>query len=278
MAFLIQMLQQALSSAPVTISNETKRILLKEVFQAYILDFLYNHPRYKNLNFYGGTCLHVVYQLDRLSEDIDLDNMHDVPLSSLEEDLSNALGLSLTYKDLSVKKQMGTKGILRFLVKFPVLQELGLSSFPDENLHIKLEISTHQQTAEIQQTPLVFHGRSFVPSHFTLETMMAGKMLACLEREFRVGRSHVMIKGRDFYDLVWFMQRKIYPLEKKLASDGKVEYTSSSAFQALKEKIENITPKQLADDLNPLFQSRVYIDSWINTFHEKSLEYLDFYL
>ncbi len=47
---------------------------MKEVLQAYVLDYLYNHPSYRRLNFYGGTCLHVVYGLNRLSEDLDFDN------------------------------------------------------------------------------------------------------------------------------------------------------------------------------------------------------------
>lgn len=278
MAYLIQMLQQTLSRAPQAASNETKRILLKEVFQAYILDYLYNHPRYRNLNFYGGTCLHVVYGLNRLSEDIDLDNTPDVSLGSLEGDLLSAVRTSLVYQEVSVKKQVGGKGIVRYVIKFPILHELGLSPFPDENLHVKLEISSHHQTAEIQTTPLIFHGRSFVPSHFTLETMMAGKMLACLEREFRVGRSQVLIKGRDFYDLLWFMERKVHPLQEKLSHDGKREYSVRSAFQALKEKVENITPRQLSDDLNPLFESRIYIDAWVKSFHSTFLHQLENYL
>ena len=103
-------------------------------------------------------------------------------------------------------------------------------------------------------------------------------MLACLEREFRVGRSQVIIKGRDFYDLLWFMERKIHPLEEKLTHDGKITYSSHSAFQAMKEKIETIKPKQLADDLNPLFESRTYIDAWVKSFHTTFLSYLDYYL
>lgn len=278
MAFLIQMLQHALSAAPRAASNEVKRILLKEVLQAYILDFLYNHSQYRNLNFYGGTCLHVVYGLNRLSEDLDLDNMQHISLASLEEELSSAVRAALVYKNVSVKKQIGEKGIFRYVIKFPVLHELGLSPFQGENLHIKLEISTHHQTAEIQKTPLIFHGRSFVTSHFTLETMMAGKMLACLEREFRVGKSHVMIKGRDYYDLLWFMEKKVHPLEKKLSCDGRKEYSLHSAFLALKDKVENIKLSQLADDLNPLFESRAYIDVWIKSFHESFMNLLDYYL
>ncbi len=39
------------------------------------------------LNFYGGTCLHVIYALNRLSEDIDLHNSAEVDISNLETEL-----------------------------------------------------------------------------------------------------------------------------------------------------------------------------------------------
>jgi len=96
MANLIQLLQHTLTQKDALLSPETKRIILKEVLQASVLDFLYNHPAYRRLNFYGGTCLHVVYNLNRLSEDIDLDNSAGVDLSQLSDDLTgmfkNVLG------------------------------------------------------------------------------------------------------------------------------------------------------------------------------------------
>ena len=81
MATLIQTLQNILSNKNSLIANETKKVILKEVLQAYTLDFLYNHSLYRGLNFYGGTCLHVIYALNRLSEDIDLDNSAEVDIS-----------------------------------------------------------------------------------------------------------------------------------------------------------------------------------------------------
>ena len=81
MATLIQTLQEALNSKDPLLAVETKRIVLKDVLQAYVLDFLYNHPAYRHLNFYGGTCLHVMYGLNRLSEDLDFDNSAGIDLN-----------------------------------------------------------------------------------------------------------------------------------------------------------------------------------------------------
>ncbi len=278
MATLIQILEYALEAKDPLLSNETKRIVLKEALQAYVLDFLYNHRAYRSINFYGGTCLHVVYALNRLSEDIDLDNSQGVDLAELESDLLDYIQKYLGYQNITIKQQESQEGILRLTFRFSVLHELGLSSHIDETLHLKLEISQHRQTAIIVKTPVIFYGRSFVPAHFSLETMMAGKVLACLERSFQVGDSTALIKGRDFYDLLWFMQQRIQPLEGKLEKDGIQPYDVRSAMLALQDKIEQIRPQDLSIDLLPLFEQRSFIEAWIDSFHENFNRFVMYYL
>lgn len=267
MASLIQTLRYTLDSKDPLLSNETKRIVLKRVLQAYVLDFLYNHSEYRHLNFYGGTCLHVVYDLNRLSEDLDFDNSAGMDLSRLAPDLTVLFRSSLGYDAVEVKSQQGENGILRATIKAPVLNELGLSPHRNEALHLKVEISHHKQIAVLQNTPVFYLGRSFVPSHFSLETMMAGKMLACLERNFQRGREGAFIKGRDYYDLLWFMLKGIQPLDEKLARDGEKTYTVKSAVLALQEKIAGISAADLAVDLFPMFENRTFIESWLANFH-----------
>jgi predicted nucleotidyltransferase component of viral defense system len=278
MASLIQTLQHALDSKDPLLANETKRILLKEVLQAYVLDFIYNHPRYRRLNFYGGTCLHIVYNLNRLSEDLDFDNSAEIDLSNLVDDLTALFRKFLSYDPIEIKSQQGENGILRATIKLPVLNELGLSPHRNEALHLKVEISHHKQIAILQNTPVFYLGRSFVPSHFSLETMMAGKMIACLERNFQRGREGAFIKGRDYYDLLWFMQKGIQPVEEKLSRDGKKSYTIQSAMLALKDKIASISSSDLAVDLVPMFESSVFIESWLETFHANIERYAAGYI
>jgi predicted nucleotidyltransferase component of viral defense system len=268
MATLIQALQNVLAGKDPYLAVETKRILLKEVLQAHVLDFLYNHPGYRKLIFYGGTCLHVVYGLSRLSEDLDFDNQAGFDLSRLAPDLVGHFQRTFGYADASAKVQQGESGILRTTIKFPVLNALSLSPRQSEALHLKIEISSHEQVAIVQRTPVLVYGRSLVAAHFSLETMMAGKILACLERNFESGRSGAAIKGRDFYDLLWFMQQRVQPLEEKLAQDGQQPYSVHSAMAALETKIDQIRPRDLAIDLLPMFESRTYIEAWLEAFHE----------
>jgi predicted nucleotidyltransferase component of viral defense system len=278
MATLIQTLQHTLESKDPLLPLETKRILLKEVLQAYVLDFLYNHPKYRRLNFYGGTCLHVVYELNRLSEDLDFDNSPGVDLANFPDDLTGLFRKSLSYAPVEIKSQRGENEILRVTIKLPVMNELGLSPYRNEALHLKVEVSHHKQIAVIQNTPIFYLGRSFVPSHFSLETLMAGKMIACLERSFQRGREGAFVKGRDYYDLLWFMQKSVQPLEEKLAKDGKKPYTVRSAMLALKEKIVSIAVADLAVDLLPMFESRAFIESWLEKFHANIERFITGYI
>jgi len=278
MATLIQTLKNVLANSDPFLAPETKRIILKEVLQAYVLDYLYNHSSYRHLNFYGGTCLHVVYGLNRLSEDLDFDNRSGLDLGSLDDNVVQHFQRSFAYPDVSSKVQEGKSGIFRLTLKFPLLNALGLSPHPSEALHLKVEVSQHEQVAIIKRTPVFVYGRSLVAVHFSLETMMAGKMLACLERNFVRGRGGPQIKGRDFYDLLWFMQQHIWPLDEKLANDGQQSYTVESAMFALKEKIADINTRDLAIDLLTMFESRRFIESWLDAFHENFQAFVKGYL
>ena len=277
MPTLIQLIQNVLSQKDPLLPNETKRVIIKEFLQAYTLDYLYNHPLYSKLNFYGGTCLHVIYGLNRLSEDIDLDNSSRIDLSTLENDLLTFYRSTIGYTEVTAKTQIGEWGVRRTTLKFPILYALGLTSHTNEPLHLKVEVSQHRQISIVRQTPVLLFGRSFVTAHFTLETMMAGKMLACLERNFQKGEA-ATIKGRDFYDLLWFMQQKIRPLEEKLANDGRQPYAVRSAMELLGEKINEMKLSDLAEDLLPLFEQRSFIEAWLEGFKENFWKYKKNYM
>lgn len=161
MATLIQLMQNVLAQKDPLLPNETKRVILKEFLQANTLDFLYNHPLYRKLNFYGGTCLHVIYGLNRLSEDLDLDNSGGIELGNLEANLLAFYRSGMGYAEVSAKTQTGEWGVRRTTLKFPVLYELGLASHANEALHLKVEVSQHRQTSVVRRTPVQI-GRAHV--------------------------------------------------------------------------------------------------------------------
>lgn len=101
---------------------------------------------------------------------------------------------------------------------------------------------------------------------------MAGKIKACLDRTYLKGNSGVMIKGRDYYDLIWYMEQGVRPNENVLL-DANPEYTIQNVFKALDEKVEKITKDDLFVDLKTFFEDTKAIEIWCENFHELYLTY-----
>lgn len=110
--------------------------------------------------------------------------------------------------------------------------------------------------------------------HYDIETLMAGKMIACLERVFKKGDTGIEIKGRDFYDLIWYMEKGVDPNPLRLEDGG---YTVKKAFSALDDKVESITSRGLRIDLDPLFPSSNFIRGWCDNFHDLYSRYREQY-
>lgn len=255
--------------------------MAKEMLIYHFLEWLYNNSRYYKLKFYGGTCARVVYDLNRLSEDIDLDNSDGVDLSSFAFDLLNHLRANLLLPGVEVKDSVDLihdkNHVLRFLVKLPILHELGLSENPSDKLHIKIEISQHQQLADAILTPVVKNGYSILINHWDESSLMAGKILACLHRSFRKGQTGIEYKGRDYYDLLWYMSRGAQPNKIKVVQES--EYSSmKEVWLELQRRVALIRPVDITQDLENLFTERWFIKTWSEQMHALFDRYLKNYL
>ena len=249
------------------------RNILKEYLQDIILYIIYNDSKYKNLIFYGGTCLRKIYNLNRLSEDLDFETNIQIDL----EDLKNTF---LTYFknekfDLISASIQKSEHINRCTLKFEVLYKLNLADIENEKLHVKVEISENTlNDFNTEVTPYTKDIYNMVIKHYTLETLMAGKMLACINRVYRKGDTGVSIKGRDFYDLVWYMQKEITPNEYVFKDFGK---SKDDIFKELDDIVLKIKTKDLLIDLEPLFESNIYIKEWCNNFNDLYNKYRGIY-
>lgn len=258
----------------------TKRNMAKEMLIYHILEWLYNHPQYRKLKFYGGTCARVVYGLNRLSEDIDLDNGDGVDLSGFASDLLKYLRGVMLLSDAEVKNAIDREAdqghIWRFLIKLPILNALDLSSNQNDKLHIKIEISTHQQMSDTLLTPVVSNGFSMVVLHWDESSLMAGKILACLNRSFIKGQTGINYKARDYYDLLWYMQRGTKPNEQKILAES--DYADmTEIWQQLRQRIGRIKPTDISSDLENLFMEGYFAKIWSEQMHELFEKYLGKY-
>ena len=279
---IISSIKNVLQSASLAdLPNLTKRNMAKEMLIYHVLEWLYNNSRYHKLKFYGGTCARVVYDLNRLSEDIDLDNSAGIDLSNFAFDLLNHLRANLLLPGVEVKDSVDLthdkNHVLRFLVKLPILYELGLSENPGDKLHVKIEISQHQQLANAILTPVVKNGYSILLNHWDESSLMAGKILACLNRSFRKGQTGIQYKGRDYYDLLWYMSRGAQPNKIKIVQES--EYSNmKEVWLELQRRVALIRPADIAQDLENLFMKQRFAKIWSEQMHTLFDKYLKNYL
>ncbi|MFH1896083.1 MAG: nucleotidyl transferase AbiEii/AbiGii toxin family protein, partial [bacterium] len=176
------------------VSDDTLRVFAKESLQNHILHALYSHPQYKEFIFYGGTCLRKIFGLNRMSGDLDFESVAPFSLNEVGNFVSGYFK-SLEFEGIDYSVQQG-KRISRVTIKFPIMYELGSSPMQGEKLHIKVEINKARVGKfKTELTPIMEESVSTIIKHYPLNTLMASKMLACLERVFVKGDTGVEVKG-----------------------------------------------------------------------------------
>ena len=195
-------------------NNLYKRNLLKEYLQVVVLDFIYSHPVYSRLLFYGGSALAHCFDLQRLSEDLDfIDETKKVKPAKLAKDLEEYF---LKRTDLPVRT---TVQKFRVHLKFSILRELGLSNRSEtDDLFLKVEVYSRFDFCRSYKTdirPIFKHNRSVLIKTLDASTLMATKVRAILFRKWektdKRGNTTVKVKGRDYFDLLWYLQKGIQP-------------------------------------------------------------------
>lgn len=191
-----------------------KRNILKEYLQILVLDFVYSNPEYSQMFFYGGSCLAHCFGLNRLSEDLDfVDAKKTVAISKLAGDLE------YYFKNNTDLEVTATAQKFRIYLKFPVLRELDLAEKSESNLlFLKIEIFKEfgfckKYKAEI--IPLFKFNKSILIKTFDLPTLMSTKIRAILYRKWekinKSGEVLAKVKGRDYFDLMWYLEKGIKP-------------------------------------------------------------------
>ena len=195
-------------------NNLFKRNILKEYLQIVVLDFIYSHPVYSQLLFYGGSALAHCFDLQRLSEDLDfIDESKKISVSELAKDLENYFS---TRTDLSVK---ATVQKFRIYLKFPILRELGIAGRAEsDDLFLKVEVYSEFDFCEHYLTdirPIFKYNRSVLIKTLDTATLISTKIRAILYRKWektdKQGQTIVKVKGRDYFDLLWYLQKGIKP-------------------------------------------------------------------
>lgn len=264
---------------------------LHEIIQELALVGLWRSKFFEVGAFYGGTSLRILYGLDRFSEDLDFSllipnpsfNFHSYLLAIQNELMISGLDTKVEQKvkhpDAKVHSAFLKTNTLETFIRIGLSEQERRTTQINEILKIKVEVdidppSEFSTETKMLLSPLPFSVKTYVP-----QDLFAGKMHALLFRNYRV-----RVKGRDWYDLVWYVARKtplhLAHLEARMRQSGdwdrKESLTSEAIFQLLKDKITQLNIQAAIADILPFVRDKRKIEIWSHDFFLSLLRQLQF--
>lgn len=240
------------------------RNLLKESLQDYVLNYVYNFKWGESFLLKGGSCLRMFFGLPRLSEDLDLDilNPNSFVLKDFVTDLENYFSRVLQYRGLGIR--VSSKENIIYL-KFPILDELGLVKSADQTRILFLRIDLTPVIGKKYKAELSLRATpdfSFLVKRYSIEDLFSGKIAAILQR---TSLGEPRVKGRDYFDLAWFLEKKVTPNFAYLQEIAQIK-TKKELGKKLKNRVENLDLVLVKADLMPLFQDSNFVENFVRNY------------
>ncbi len=262
--------------------------VLQELMQHFVLASLARAGFFLDAEFHGGTCLRILYNLHRFSEDLDFllkkPNQEFVwtpYLNRIKKDCELE-GIHFEVLDKSTADTAVKKAFLKtdsignvLMLKFPH------SRYTAKRIRIKLEIDTNPPSGSIYETRYIAFPVSVPITTQTLESGFALKSHALLCRDYT--------KGRDWYDLLWYISREIVPnykllenaLEQQGPWTGKKSHVNSQWYLAsLRRRVKNVDWSAARKDIRRFVTNREQesIELWDKIFFLYHVDRLEEYL
>ena len=160
--------------------------------------------------FHGGTCLRIAYGMNRFSEDLDFFLRRPDPGFSWRRYLEQAVrdghgeGLGLSFQEGYGERKAVRKAFLQ-TDSFGRDARLTLpyARDPRKLIKVKLEIDVNPPVGSTFETRYIAFPVTTAITTQSLESGFAMKIGAMLGRAYT--------KGRDWYDFIWYVQKRIAP-------------------------------------------------------------------
>jgi predicted nucleotidyltransferase component of viral defense system len=188
---------------------------LREVVQQLSLLGLWRAKFFESAAFYGGTALRMFHGLSRYSEDMDFSLLRPTPAFSLAP-FANSIASELRSFGLEVtvepRRRTEERSIESAFLKANTLQSMLSIGAPariterlhrDARLKVRLEVDTDPPPHAGHEMRSLLLPLPYQVRLYDLPSLFAGKLHALLCRSW-----NVRVKGRDFYDFVWFVGTK----------------------------------------------------------------------
>ncbi|MBN1835150.1 MAG: nucleotidyl transferase AbiEii/AbiGii toxin family protein [Spirochaetales bacterium] len=235
-------------------------LLVREYLQARVLEALQRAGAFGSWAFLGGTALRFLYRLPRFSEDLGFSRVGGPqPPESLREGFARRID--------RVRKAFEAEAYLVELrhrpeatvqsafVGFPgLLFELELSPHRGQKISIKVEVDTRPPVGAATETSLVRRHVLLNLLHYDKASLLAAKLHALIHRP--------CLKGRDLYDLLWYLSDPSWPepnlplLRASLAQTG-MELSDAEVADwrgLLEARLAGIDWNRAAADLQPFLE------------------------
>jgi len=254
---------------------------LREILQEVALLGLWRSKFFEHAAFYGGTALRILYGLDRYSEDLDFSLLEPDAAFSLGA-YGDALCREITSFGFEVDFEDRRKGrasaidsaflkvnTYRQLITIGVAEDLLRDLHPAKTLKIRLEVDTDPPGGFENETKYVLRPIPFSVRVYGLPDLFAGKLHAILCRKWKT-----RVKGRDWYDLVWFVSRypqvRLTHLEFRMRQSGDYiddERLTPQKLQALLGRaVGELEVEQARREVSPFLRDQAALEVWSKDF------------
>jgi len=254
---------------------------LREVMQEIALLGLWRSKFFEKAAFYGGTALRVLYGLDRFSEDLDfslLEKTESFNLANYGEALKKELASFGFAVEIESRPKPASAAIQSAFLKadtrtqmITVEFERGLIQQVPRNqvLKIRLEVDVDPPAGFATEVRYLLRPVPFSIRTFTLPDLFAGKMHAVLCRDWKS-----RIKGRDWYDLVWFAayhpELHLAHIEQRMRQTGHwpgpAPLTAADLRGFLAKRIEKVDIDQIRREVEPFVKDAAELAIWSKEF------------
>ena len=232
--------------------NEFENVL-REICQKIILYALSGTSFFKNVAFYGGTCLRIFHGLERFSEDLDFQVISENYKLDFEQYMSKCINILESYglkSTVYTKEDYDIGEVRRRYIKishYDIANEyFGKISMNKEKLiSIKIEISTKYIPGAKYEMKLLNSPMFSNIYCFDYSSLFSGKLNALITRRWRE-----RTKGRDYFDYMFYLSHNI---------KFNLEYLKNKLRYSLNEETSNYT----VEDIKKLL---------INRFEESDFE------
>lgn len=235
-------IKEKLAASNVATINEFINVIREEC-QKIILYSLGKSDFFNHVAFYGGTCLRIFHNLNRYSEDLDFNVLHENEEIYLDKYMNQArrelesFGFSPSIKS---KEEYDVGEIRRRYIIIPIFdianEYFGRSIInKEQNISIKLEVSTDYSSGATYERKLLASPLFSTILCFDYPSLFASKLCALLARNWPNRE-----KGRDFYDYMFYLSNGVKYnqdyLRNKLSYSLKHDYSGLS-LDDLKEML-----------------------------------------